>query len=97
MEAELAKKYMKLFPEVRDLIIVQSNRINKRYRAEFVMNGKDYVVHFGQLGALTYLDRKDAAKRNAYQSRASKIRDKSGATTYNKPGTANSFSYNLLW
>lgn len=97
MEIELAKRYMRMFPAVTDLTIGPSNRINKRYRADFMMDGKWRIVHFGQLGAVTYLDRRDSRKKNAYQSRASKIRDKSGEVTYNKAGTANSFSYNLLW
>lgn len=97
MDQEQADKYMQIFPEVRNLVIKPSTRVGKRFRAEFIMDGKKQTVFFGQPGAVTYFDSPNEAKRNGFRSRASKIKDKAGEYTYNKPGTANSFSYNLLW
>ena len=48
-------------------------------------------VHFGAKNSSTYLDNKDEAKRKAYIARHKVNED------FNKPMTAGSLSFHLLW
>lgn len=96
MERRIAA-YESRFPAVKALHVGRSTRKGKRYAAEFVMNGRPHRVDFGQDSATTYLDGAPTAKMRAYRARASKITDKYDRYTYKVPGTANSFSYWLLW
>lgn len=96
MNLNLAK-YKKKFPQVKELSISKSNREGKRFVARFVMYGKQKTIHFGLHGAYTYFDGAPKSKRNAYRARASKITNLNGDYTYKIAGTANSFSYHLLW
>lgn len=90
-------KYHRLFPSVKNLVVVPSSSLNKRLTAVFYMGGRRHVVHFGLRGATTYADGASKAKRDSYRARASKITNASGQYTYKIPGTANSFAYHLLW
>ena len=90
-------EYTLLFPVVTQLRITNSNRKNKRFRADFVMNGQHRVVHFGLKNAQTYFDGASKKKRDSYLARASKIKNKKGEYTHSQPGTANSFAYHILW
>lgn len=89
--------YKRKFPQVKNLEITESNKPDKRLKAEFIMNNKKYTVHFGQKKAYTYVDGASTIKRNRYKARASKITNKNGEYTYLLPGTANSLSYHILW
>lgn len=100
MNATISKnigKYRRLFPSVKNLHISPSSSPNKRLKAEFIMNGRPYIVHFGLKGAYTYADGAPISKRDSYRARASKITNAKGEYTYKIPGTANSFAYHLLW
>ncbi len=88
--------YMKRFPQVKQLRVYPCLGA-KRYTAVFLLNNKRKVVHFGMKGGFTYLDGASEKKRNSYKARASKITNSEGMYTYRIPGTANSFSYWLLW
>jgi len=46
-----------------------STRDSKRYQATLNIDGKDKVIHFGQKGGSTYIDHKDAQKRDNYRAR----------------------------
>lgn len=94
---ELAEKYMKKFPKVKKLRLTESDRHGKRLKALFMLDGKKHTIHFGDFYSETYYDGASETKRRAYQARASKIKNKEGEFTYMIPGTANSFSYWLLW
>lgn len=69
----------------------------KRFMATFDRDGRSYVRHFGQPGAVTYADGADRTKRLAFQARHSKIKDKKGRLAYMVPGSPASLSYWLLW
>ena len=89
--------YKKRFPSVKNLIISESMLPDKRLTASFDIGGEHKIVNFGLRGAYTYADGAPEQKRDSYRARASKIRNKSGRSTYMIPGTANSFAYWLLW
>lgn len=91
------EEYQKMFPEVKELIIYDSSKPEKRLTAEFFMYKKHYTIHFGLLGAFTFADGAPEKKRKSYQARASKITNKNGDYTYMIAGTANSFAYHILW
>ena len=54
-------------------------------------------IHFGSSKSQTFLEGASEEKRQAYQARASKIKNKEGQYTYMIPGTPNYYSYNILW
>ena len=81
------------------LSIKPSPKEGKKYQATFcICDGptkccdKDRKkINFGQDGSSTYLDNKDEKKRAAYIARHSVRED------FNRPMTAGSLSYHLLW
>jgi hypothetical protein len=101
-----ARLYSQAFPEVRRLRVRRADSPTKRFTAEFEMGGRAHKVNFGQPGATTYSDIPEAQrehdidawkKRIGYMARASKITNSRGELTYKVPGTANSFSFWILW
>ena len=74
---KLVKKYNKIFPEIKQLKISKGNN-RKRFKAEYVLYGKNKKVYFGQIGAHTYYDGASKVKRDGYIARASKIKNKEG-------------------
>lgn len=92
------KEYLKRFPSVKKLIIYPSHRADKRFTAEFTLDNHPKKIHFGMKTATTFFDDSSLwEKRRLYQKRASKITNKFGEYTNEIPGTANSFSYYILW
>jgi hypothetical protein len=90
-------EYIKRFPSISSITVDRSRRQGKRFRATMVINGKYVTKHFGDPEATTFFDVPDDLKRKSYRARASAIVDKHGNLTYNKPGSANSLAYWLLW
>ncbi|AEA06954.1 conserved hypothetical protein [Lausannevirus] len=95
MQARI-KEYQRIFPNVKNLKITKSGRSQKRYKAEFMMDGEPHIVHFGQKGAFTFADGAPESKRQAYRARHSKILNK-GRTAYKVPGSASSLAWVILW
>lgn len=95
MQARI-REYQRLFPSVKNLRITKSDRSQKRYKATFVMDGEEKVVHFGQRGAFTFADGAPESKRQAYRARHSKILNK-GRTAYKVPGSASFLAWVILW
>jgi Family of unknown function (DUF5754) len=91
------REYERRFPRVTKLQVRPSRKAEKRFRAEFLFDGQARAVDFGLRGATTYFDGAPRKKQKSYQARASKITNAAGQYTYKLPGTANSFSYWLLW
>lgn len=71
-----------------------SDRKGKKLK---MITPKGKTVHFGSDTSNTFLEGATEQKRNAYQARASKIKNKDGKYTYKIPYTANYLSYNILW
>jgi hypothetical protein len=70
----------------------KSSNKNKKYVATFDLGeNKTKKVHFGQKGSSTYLDHKDAKKRDAYLARH-KVNENWGDAT-----SAGSLSRYILW
>jgi hypothetical protein len=65
----------------------------KRFKIKY--NGK--WVNFGQKGEHAFIDHNDVKRQKSYHARAAGIRNKAGELTYKIPGTANYYSYWLLW
>lgn len=93
----MEQKYMRKFPTVKDLKIERSSRPEKRFVARFMIGNRKRTVHFGLKGGSTYIDHRDKKIRAAWRARHSKIKLKDGRFAYRVPGTAESFSYHLLW
>lgn len=100
MEAKLqrkAAKYMREFPTVKNLHIVQNPKgSSRRFTATFDMKGDNYRVHFGT-SYDTYFDGAPKTKRDSYRARASKITNRNGKFTFRIAGTKNSLAYHILW
>lgn len=86
----------------------KSNVKNKKYRVEFMYQGKLRKVNFGQLGyehfkdstplkLYKHLDHGDKERRKSYKARASGIKNKQGELTYKNPLYANYWAYKYLW
>jgi hypothetical protein len=69
--------------------ITDSNRKNKRFLATFA-NGEK--IHFGQLGANTFIDSGDEKKRSAYLARHG-----AGREDWKTASNAGSLSRWILW
>lgn len=87
---KLTKKAQKLGAESLDY----STRKNNKYMVTLPEGKK---VHFGSPKYADYLIHKDDERRDRYLSRATKIKNKQGELTHNKPESPNFWSYNLLW
>jgi len=71
--------------------IEPSTRMQKKYVAQFSINGKTKTIHFGSKGSSTYLDHHDDRKKEAYLARHRVNED------WSNPLTAGSLSRHLLW
>ena len=86
----------------------KSNVKNKKYRVEFMYNGKLHKVNFGDkryeqfkdstpLKLYNHLDHNNKERRKNYRARASRIKNKKGELTYKNPLYPNYWSYKYLW
>jgi len=86
----------------------RSNAKNKKYRVEFMYQGKLRKVNFGQLGyqhfrdstplkLYSHLNHGDTKRRKSYKARSSGIKNKQGQLTYKNPLYANYWAYHYLW
>ena len=87
---KLSKKAIKLGAESLDY----STRKNNKYMVKLPTGKK---VHFGSPKYPDYLFHKDEDRREKYLARATKIKNKQGELTHNKPESANYWSTKLLW
>lgn len=87
---KLSKKAQKLGAESIDY----STRKNNKYMVKLPTRKK---VHFGSPKYPDYLFHKDEDRREKYLARATKIKNKQGELTHNKPESANYWSTKLLW
>ena len=87
---KLTKNAKKLGAESLDY----STRKNSKYMAK-LPDGKK--VHFGSPKYQDYTNHKDKERRDKYLSRAMKIKNKKGESTYTNPQSSNYWSVNLLW
>ena len=71
-----------------------STRKNNKYMVKLPTGKK---VHFGSPKYPDYLFHKDEDRREKYLARATKIKNKQGELTHNKPESANYWSTKLLW
>lgn len=92
----------------KNIIFTKSNRKNKKYRVDFIYNGKHYKIHFGHpayeqykdqtgIGAFSYMDHKDKDRRKRYRKRASMIKNKRGEYTVFDPLSPNYWAFRFLW
>lgn len=70
-----------------------SNRKDKKIK--IVIDGN--AIHFGDKNSITHLEQPNDNKKNAYQARASKIKNKNGEYTYKIKYTPNFLAYHVLW
>ena len=86
----------------------KSNVKNKKYRVEFMYNGKLHKVNFGHtdyqqfkdstpLKLYKHLNHEDKKRRNSYLKRSKGIKNKKGELTYKNPLYSNYWSINYLW
>ena len=87
---KLSKKAIKLGAES----LAYSTRKNNKYMVTLPTGKK---VHFGSPKYPDYLIHKDDERRDRYLSRATKIKNKQGELTHNKPESSNYWSTKLLW
>ena len=77
---------------MRELItILKSTKPQKKFMALFIVDGKEYITHFGQNGSITYVEGADELKRLNYLKRH-KIRE-----DWNNPFSSGSLSRWILW
>ena len=89
--------YMRNFPSVTELTVTPSKNQKKRFRAIYLLNGELRTTTFGSRYGVTHIDGADDKRRDNYRKRAMHIKNRNGDRTYRIPGSANSFSYWLLW
>lgn len=86
----------------------KSSRKNKKYDVYVYIDDKLKKISFGDnrmqqwkdqtpLKLYSHMDHNDPKRRKQYRARASKIKNKKGEYTFNKPEYANYWSYNYLW
>lgn len=94
--------------EPSNITFSKSPRSGKKYRVEFSLGKKDYVLDFGQLGyehfkdktplkLYSNLDHMDRTRRKSYLSRSRGIRNGSGKLTKDDPRSSNYWSIRYLW
>jgi len=73
--------------------ITKSDRVGKKWKATFANTSKGQeIVHFGAVGYQDYTSGATDAQKIRYKSRHTNSRE-----NHNKPNTAASLSYHILW
>lgn len=76
----------------KSVVISNSDKTDKRFKAVFKKEGKTKTIHFGQKGAFTYIDKAPLKIKVAYLARHSKNNE-----NWNIPDTAGSLSRWIIW